>query len=72
MYQKLLKEQNSLDIVNSRLDQLRHKYHKANASERSKMKSEILQLEDEALQLYASVKQLDKATRNAEINSKNH
>ena len=72
LYQKLLKEQNSLDIVNSRLDQLRHKYHKANASERSKMKSEILQLEDEALQLYASVKQLDKATRNAEINSKNH
>ena len=72
LYQKLLKEQNSLDIANSRLDQLRHKYHKANASERSKMKSEILQLEDEALQLYASVKQLDKATRNAEINSKNH
>ena len=72
LYQKLLKEQNSLNIVNSRLDQLRHKYHKANASERSKMKSEILKLEDEALQLYASVKQLDKATRNAEINSKNH
>ena len=70
LYQKLLKEQNSLDIVNSRLDQLRQKYHKANASERSKIKSEILQLEDEALQLYASVKQLDKATRNAEINSK--
>ena len=70
LYQKLLKEQNSLDIVNSRLDQLRHKYHKANASERSKMKSEILQLEDEALQLNASVKQLDKATRNAEISSK--
>ena len=70
LYQKLLKEQNSLNIVNSRLDQLRLKYHKANASERSKMKSEILQLEDEALQLYASVKQLDKATRNAEINSK--
>ena len=72
LYQKLLKEQNSLDIVNSRLDQLRQKYHKASASERSKMKSEILQLEDEALKLYASVKQLDKATRNAEINSKNH
>ena len=70
LYQKLLKEQNSLNIVNSRLDQLRLKYHKANASERSKMKSEILKLEDEALQLYASVKQLDKATRNAEINSK--
>ena len=70
LYQKLLKEQNSLDIVNSRLDQLRHKYHKANASERSKMKSEILQLEDEALQLNASVKQLAKATRNAEISSK--
>ena len=72
LYQKLLKEQDSLDIVNSRLDQLRQKYHKASASERSKMKSEILQLEDEALKLYASVKQLDKATRNAEINSKNH
>ena len=72
LYQKLLKEQNSLDIVNSRLDQLRQKYHKANANERNKMKSEILKLEDEALQLYASVKQLDKATRNAEINSKNH
>ena len=72
LYQKLLKEQNSLDIVNSRLDQLRQKYHKANASERSKMKNEILKLEDEALQLYASVKQLDKATRNAEINSKKH
>ena len=72
LYQKLLKEQNSLDIVNSRLDQLRQKYHKANASERSKMKNEILKLEDEALQLYASIKQLDKATRNAEINSKKH
>ena len=72
LYQKLLKEQNSLDIVNSRLDQLRQKYHKANASERSKMKNEILKLEDEALQLYVSVKQLDKATRNAEINSKKH
>ena len=72
LYQKLLKEQNSLDIVNSRLDQLRQKYHKANANERSQMKNEILKLEDEALQLYVSVKQLDKATRNAEINSKKH
>lgn len=70
LYQKLLKEQNSLDIVNSRLDQLRQKYHKANTSERSKMKSEILQLEEQAIQLNANVKQLDKATRNAEINSK--
>ena len=70
MYQKLLKEQNSLDIVNSRLEQLRQKYHKANANERRQMKSEILKLEEDAIQLNASVKQLDKATRNAEINSK--
>lgn len=72
LYQKLLKEQNSLDIVNSSLDLLRQKYHKANASERNSMKSEILKLEEQALQLNASVKQLTKATRNAEINSKNH
>ena len=72
LYQKLLKEQSSLDIANTRLDQLRQKYHKANSSERSKMKSEILQLESEVIQLHANVKQLDKATRNAEINSKNH
>ena len=51
---------------------LRQKYHKANASERNRMKSEILKLEEQALQLNASVKQLTKATRNAEINSKNH
>ena len=70
LYQKLLKEQNSLDIVNSRLEQLRQKYHKANAGERSQMKSEILKLEEDAIQLYANVKKLDKATRNAEINSK--
>ena len=70
LYQKLLKEQNSLDIVNSRLEQLRQKYHKANDSERSQMKSEILKLEEDAIQLYANVKKLDKATRNAEINSK--
>ena len=70
MYQKLLKEQNTLDIVNSRLEQLRQKYHKANANERRLMKSEILKLEEDAIQLNASVKQLDKATRNAEINSK--
>ena len=70
LYQKLLNEQNSLDIVNSRLEQLRQKYHKANASERSQMKSEILKLEEDAIQLYANVKKLDKATRNAEINSK--
>lgn len=72
LYQKLLKEQNALDIVNSNLDMLRQKYHKANASERNRMKSEILKLEEQALQLNASVKQLTKATRNAEINSKNH
>ena len=70
LYQSLLKEQNSLDIVNSRLEQLRHKYHMANANERRQMKSEILKLEEDAIQLYANVKQLDKATRNAEINSK--
>ena len=72
LYQKLLKEQNALDIVNSSLDMLRQKYHKANASERNSMKSEILKLEEQARQLNASVKQLTKATRNAEINSKNH
>ena len=72
LYQKLLKEQNALDIVNSSLDMLRQKYHKANASERNRMKSEILKLEEQALQLNASVKQLTKATRNAEINSKNY
>ena len=72
LYQKLLKEQNALDIVNSSLDMLRQKYHKANASERNRMKSEILKLEEQALKLNASVKQLTKATRNAEINSKNH
>ena len=72
LYQKLLKEQNALDIVNSNLDLLRQKYHKANASERNSMKSEILKLEEQALQLNTSVKQLTKATRNAEINSKNH
>lgn len=72
LYQKLLKEQNALDIVNSNLDLLRQKYHKANASERNRMKSEILKLEEQALQLNTSVKQLTKATRNAEINSKNH
>ena len=70
LYQKLLNEQNSLDIVNSRLEQLRQKYHKANASERSQMKSEILKLEEDAIVLNANVKKLDKATRNAEINSK--
>ena len=70
LYQKLLKEQNSLDIVNSRLEQLRQKYHKANAGERSQMKSEILKLEEDAIVLNANVKKLDKATRNAEINSK--
>lgn len=72
LYQKLLKEQNALDIVNSSLDMLRQKYHKTNASERNRMKSEILKLEEQALQLNTSVKQLTKATRNAEINSKNH
>ncbi len=72
LYQKLLKEQNALDIVNSNLDLLRQKYHKANASERNSMKSEILKLEEQALQLNTSVKQLTKATRNAELNSKNH
>ena len=70
LYQKLLKEQNSLDIVNSRLELLRQKYHQANANERRQMKSEILKLEEDAIQLNANVKQLDKATRNAEINSK--
>ena len=70
LYQKLLKEQNSLDIVNSRLELLRQKYHQANANERRQMKSEILKLEEDAIQLYANVKQLYKATRNAEINSK--
>ena len=72
LYQKLLKEQNSLDITNTRLEQLRQKYHKANANERSTIKSEILKLEDEVIQLNATVKKLDKATRNAEINNKNN
>ena len=72
LYQKLLKEQNSLDIANTRLEQLRQKYHKANANERSTIKSEILKLEDEVIQLNATVKKLDKATRNAEINNKNN
>ena len=72
LYQKSLSAQSSLDMVNARLDQLRQEYHQANTSKRRQMKSEILKLEDEALQLNASVKQLDKATRNAEINSKKH
>ena len=72
LYQKLLSAQSSLDMVNARLDQLRQEYHQTNTSKRRQMKSEILKLEDEALQLNASVKQLDKATRNAEINSKKH
>ena len=72
LYQKLLKEQNSLDIANTRLEQLRQKYHKANANERSTIKNEILKLEDEVIQLNATVKKLDKATRNAEINNKNN
>ena len=70
LYQSLLKEQNSLDIVNSRLEQLRQKYHMANANERRQMKSEIQKLEEDAIKLYANVKRLDKATRNAEIKSK--
>ena len=70
LYQSLLKEQNSLDIVNSRLEQLRQKYHMANANERRQMKSEILKLEEDAIKLYANVKRLNKATRNAEIKSK--
>ena len=70
LYQSLLKEQNSLDIVNSHLEQLRQKYHMANANERRQMKSEILKLEEDAIKLYANVKRLDKATRNAEIKSK--
>ena len=72
LYQKLLKEQNSLDIANTRLEQLRQKYHKANANERRAIKNEILKLEDEVIQLNATVKKLDKATRNAEINNKNN
>jgi len=70
--QRLLRVQKKLNTVNERLELLRQKYHKANASERRQMKSEILQLEDESLQLTATAKQLDKAARNAEINSKNH
>ena len=65
LYQKLLKEQNSLDITSTRLEQLRQKYHKANANERSTIKSEILKLEDEVIQLNATVNKLNKATRNA-------
>ncbi|WP_028903437.1 MULTISPECIES: hypothetical protein [unclassified Prevotella] len=70
LYQKLMKEQYELEIANSRLDQLRQEYHKANTNERKQMKSEILKLEDEVIKLNAHVKQLDKATRNAEISSK--
>ena len=70
LYQKLLKEQSALRNLNTRLDQLRQQYHKAGSSERNRLKSEILKLEDEAIQLNANVKQLDKAARNAEINSK--
>ena len=72
LYQKLLEEQNELDILNSSLDILRQKYHKANASERSKMKNEILKLEEEAIRLNANVKKLKKATRNAEFKNKNN
>ena len=72
LYQKLLKEQNKLDIANSRLDQMRHKYRKANAKERTTLKNEILKLEDEVIKLNTSIKQLDKATRNTEINSNNN
>ena len=70
LYQKLMQEQYELEIANSRLDQLRQEYHKANANERKQMKNEILKLEDEVIQLNANVKKLDKATRNAEIKSK--
>ena len=70
LYQKLMQEQNELEIANARLDQLRQEYHKANANERKQIKNEILKLEDEVIQLNANVKKLDKATRNAEIKSK--
>ena len=70
LYPKLMQEQNELEIANSRLAQLRQEYHKANTKERKQMKNEILKLEDEVIQLNANVKKLDKATRNAEIKSK--
>ena len=70
LYLKLMQEQNELEIANSRLAQLRQEYHKANTKERKQMKNEILKLEDEVIQLNANVKKLDKATRNAEIKSK--
>ena len=70
LYEKLLKQQNELDIANSKLDLLRQQYHNANTSERNKMKDEILKLEDQVIQLNNSIKQLDKAARNAEIKSK--
>jgi len=70
LYKKLIKEKNSLDIVNARLKELRSEYHKANENERSKMKHEILKLENEVFVLNANVKKLAKATRNAEINNK--
>ena len=72
LYQKQLKEQSTLDLINSQLEQLRQKYHKANTSERNRMRNEILRLEDEAFRLTSSVKQLEKAARNAEIKNRNY
>ena len=40
LYLKLMQEQNELEIANSRLDQLRQEYHKANTNERKQMKNE--------------------------------
>ena len=71
LYNKLLATQSQLERADISLSQLRQKYHKANAAERSKMKDEILKLEEEVIQLNSNVRLLTKATRNAEFKNKN-
>ncbi len=53
--------------LDSQLEKARDYYHKANETDRQKLRQEILSGEDEILQLNSSIHQLKKKIREAEI-----
>lgn len=67
LYGKLIKTQQRLSELDSQLEKARDYYHKANETDRQKLRQEILSGEDEILQLNSSIHQFEKKIREAEI-----
>ena len=67
LYKQLIADRQQFEKLNNQLDNARTDYAKANASNRQSLRRDILNAEQEVELLNASIKQLEKQIRQAEL-----